>query len=115
MIVNDTGAINGRDQLRLGVGDGGNFCVHIQRRVERHAPATEQRKLVRVSGTRVENIPPFQNKCGIHFLIIAEVLGCRVKAKINININLEIGDFRMETSLGPTLAEFMHGPKAEGM
>ena len=69
VIVNDTGAINGRDQLRLGVGDGGNFCVHIQRRVERHAPATEQRKLVRVSGTRVENIPPFQNKCGIHFSI----------------------------------------------
>ena len=33
-----------------------------------------------------------------------------MKARINININLEIGDFRMETSLGPTLAEFMHGP-----
>ena len=27
-----------------------------------------------------------------------------------MNIYLEIGDFRMETSLGPTLAEFIHGP-----
>ena len=35
-----------------------------------------------------------------------------MKANINININLEIGDFRMETSVGPTLAEFMHGPES---
>ena len=35
-----------------------------------------------------------------------------MKANINININLEIGDFRMETSLGPTLAEFMYGPES---
>ena len=41
------------------------------------------------------------------------VLGVELKARINININinLEIGDFRMETSLGPTLAEYMYGPK----
>ena len=35
-----------------------------------------------------------------------------MKANINININLEIVDFRMETSLGPTLAEFMYGPES---
>ena len=35
----------------------------------------------------------------------------KARININININLEIGDFRMETSLGPTLAEFMYGPK----
>ena len=32
--------------------------------------------------------------------------------KHSLNINLEIGDFRMETSVGPTLAEFMHGPES---